>query len=1793
MSPRCDNSRPQHFRASGVKLLAACLRFLLVSGLQPRVAGPSFGHKGWTSPIFLIAFVCSAACMVAGLHAQETINVNVTQARQEIYGFGAGMKRQTDSLRDMPEPARTEILNLMFRDVNTRILRTYLRHNHEITNDNSDPAALNPGALTWGAYNNDIWVYQQALAIAGDRLDTLYASCNTAPAWMKDNSDIVGGSLTANTNTYNEFAEQIWGYIHYMKTTHEMDIRAVSIFNEPGYEVSHDSMNPSPTQAANILSVVGNYLDARFAENPSFTPAMLVSPDGHNPPSTISYLNAALANSGAAAAMDIVGSHYYGGSASDWTTMASSAGNRMLWQTEYATLSGASDDISEGLAIAGRIHDVLAAGGHAYVAFQWVVRTDSPETGNGLIRLLTDGTYVVPKRYHIFKQWANSVPPGSVRLSTSTTTSGLKITAYRTPDNRTVVIQVINDGAGNKNSVVFNVAGASGNVQRTRTSSTLNAGGLSSVPASNGTFTDTVFTNTMTTYLVPVHASHLTGLTLGSGTLSPVFAGGTFAYTATVSTPSITVTPTLAGATITVNGSAVTSGTASAAIPLALGANTITVVSTASGGTSTYTLTVTRTQSSYNWAINQAGPSSWDTVANWTPNTGPPNGIDIIANLTNNITTDNQISLASPVTIGGLNIGDASGDNAFTVASGQPITFDVSTGSATLTRSAAGASPDTINAALVLADTLAVNVTTATGSLALNGDISQTGGGSSLNKSGAGTLILSGNNSYTGATRISGGILQVATLANTGSSSNIGASTNEASNLTLNGGTLRYTGAAVSTNRRFALQTSSSIDASGAGAVNFTNTAAMGFNGGTADKTLTLTGDNTGANILAASIGDNVGVTSLAKSGTGTWVVSGANTYTGSTVITDGTLRLANTAAVQNSSLVSINGVTNDGILQLATNTAFSTFPLFSASSTSRATIVSDRATAGAGLTHLLGVSNFGVNTYNFTSGANVTSGTGGVSFSTVNLTGGGNGSTIFNPTTANLTIADGVTISSGGTTKTLNLGGTSTGNSVGGAISNGIGTLSLTKSNTGIWELSGLSAAAVDNYSGATIIDNGTLRITTTNPSFAGSLTFGSSVGGTNTGSLDLSSASATFAGAFLARTNSTNANTITIGSGRTLQLNGAFTVGYNNTALPHSTTGLNVTGSGTLSIGTSGTPTNANVQIGNGATTSVGNFGVLDMSGLANFYANLGSGSFRVGSPTNGGSANGGGSTVVLAADSTIQAATLLLGSPDGSANGGDTAVQSLKLGSGINVINVNAINLGGIGSGDGRSNGSLTFNGATGSLKVRSQADPINGRPNLNVGVINQNTSVGQIHNLFDTTGHTADLRFGTMNLGFRTLGTGSTTAQFNFDAGTLDANDLTAGSRGGSAGADATATGIVTFGGGTVTINAATAPIQLGINTLGSGTAAGTLNISGGSVTVAANGGNSIRLGNASAASGTANGTINLTGGTLTVAGDIIRGDTAGTSNATVNLSGGSLNMNGHDLGAAGNGMVSFHAEAGVLQNIASINGTGGLLKSTSGTLVLQSTNTYGGSTTISGGTLVLGSSGAVPATPLSIGNATLDAADFTNAFGTLEVTAAAVINLGSGASLAFANSSAINWPNGTLTITGNFVSGSSLRFGTTSNALSADQLAKISNEGFINFSLNSSGYLVADVKATFESWQFANGATGTFDSDHDSDGVSDGIEYFLGGDGGTTGTTLLPGVLNDNGTLSITWTKSGTYPGTYGADFTVETCDTLTGTWTTEILGGNVMITGNNVKYTFPGGPAYPGKKFARLRVAGP
>jgi hypothetical protein len=110
-------------------------------------------------------------------------------------------------------------------------------------------------------------------------------------------------------------------------------------------------------------------------------------------------------------------------------------------------------------------------------------------------------------------------------------------------------------------------------------------------------------TDTVTVTVGASGNADLSALALSAGTLSPALEAATVAYTASVpnATTSLTVTPTAAGAgsVIKVNGTAVATGTPSAAIALAVGKTAITIDVTAQNGTTkkTYTVNVTRAAS--------------------------------------------------------------------------------------------------------------------------------------------------------------------------------------------------------------------------------------------------------------------------------------------------------------------------------------------------------------------------------------------------------------------------------------------------------------------------------------------------------------------------------------------------------------------------------------------------------------------------------------------------------------------------------------------------------------------------------------------------------------------------------------------------------------------------------------------------------------------------------------------------------------------------------------------------------------------------------------------------------------------------------------------------------------------------------------------------------------------------------------------------------------------------------------------------------------------------------------------
>ena len=162
---------------------------------------------------------------------------------------------------------------------------------------------------------------------------------------------------------------------------------------------------------------------------------------------------------------------------------------------------------------------------------------------------------------------------------------------------------------------------------------------------------------------------------MSQGSLSPSFASGTLAYTASVanSVSSLIVTPTTndANATATVNGASATTP-----VTLAVGSNTVTVQVTAQDGVTTqsYTVAVTRAASSdatlSALALSQGSlsPSFASGTLAYTASVAHSVSSLIVTPTTNDANataTVNGASPATPVTLAvGSNYGDRSGHRA-------------------------------------------------------------------------------------------------------------------------------------------------------------------------------------------------------------------------------------------------------------------------------------------------------------------------------------------------------------------------------------------------------------------------------------------------------------------------------------------------------------------------------------------------------------------------------------------------------------------------------------------------------------------------------------------------------------------------------------------------------------------------------------------------------------------------------------------------------------------------------------------------------------------------------------------------------------------------------------------------------------------------------------------------------------------------------------------------------------------------------------------------------------------------
>ena len=570
----------------------------------------------------------------------------------------------------------------------------------------------------------------------------------------------------------------------------------------------------------------------------------------------------------------------------------------------------------------------------------------------------------------------------------------------------------------------------------------------------------------------------------------------------------------------------------------------------------------------------------------------------------------------------------------------------------------------------------------------------------------------------------------------------------------------------------------------------------------------------------------------------------------------------------------------------------------------------------------------------------------------------------------------DGDILSTAANNQTMNIPLVLSGNRIVGAEA---GTLTLNGVISGVGGITKtgagqLTLGAANTYTGPTILDGGTVVYAVNQPAVAG-IAFGvapvDATISTNTSNLDLTAADLTTNG-LTVQTNSTTANTITIGTGKTLTVNGAVTIGI-PAANAQTVGGINshLTVTGDRMVVNAGSELfRVSLARRNDAGGTGGDpFATLDMSGLSHFTF-TGTNHFRVG---NG---NARADVRLASTSNVITAGQVRIG--DSGQDGGGTGGQEnnnagrsfLRLGGGTNVINTDQIFLG-----RSKSGGTITWQGSDGTLTIAGSAGGTS-RANIQMGSSDSASASGD-RSLLDLNGHTV----------------------------TVQANNVAVGqlSGGGAGGAGGNAD--IVFDTGTFDVNS----LRLAVNSSGSATAgaSGTFTLGGASPGAGATGvltvNNQFFLAhrtNATASAGRSSGTFTINGGTANIHTDILDGSTtvstAGPNVTTLNLNDGVLNMNGNDIGSPAAPITTVSLQGGTLNNpgliaaktitigpaavngaptyhiVASPDGPGTLDASAITTLTLSSGGGIAGSGNVSGNVIAPSGSRIAPGSDTAAG-----------------------------------------------------------------------------------------------------------------------------------------------------------------------------------------------------------------------------
>jgi glucuronoarabinoxylan endo-1,4-beta-xylanase len=317
---------------------------------------------------------------------------------------------------------------------------------------------------------------------------TVIASPWTPPASMKTNNNIVGGRLAEAS--YATYAAHLKSFVDYM-ADNGVPLYAISVQNEPDVNVTYESCDWNASEMVQFVKEHGASVGTR-----------LIAPESFNFNPTIA--DAILNDTAAAANLDIVGGHIYGGGLAPYPLAAEKG--KDFWMTEHLVLDTSWTAV---LATGKEINDCMLAGMNAYI-WWYIVRFYGPiDDGEG------DGIEGdVTKRGYVMSHFARFIRPGYARVYTRPILRRtVYVSAYRGESRYVIVAVNISSSPVEQKFFVQDRPGGTAVFTPYVTTETLNVGKESDIEMTNGSFTVTLDAASITTFVTDEITTSVNGAT--------------------------------------------------------------------------------------------------------------------------------------------------------------------------------------------------------------------------------------------------------------------------------------------------------------------------------------------------------------------------------------------------------------------------------------------------------------------------------------------------------------------------------------------------------------------------------------------------------------------------------------------------------------------------------------------------------------------------------------------------------------------------------------------------------------------------------------------------------------------------------------------------------------------------------------------------------------------------------------------------------------------------------------------------------------------------------------------------------------------------------------------------------------------------------------------------------------------------------------------------------------------------------------------------------------------------------